>query len=53
MSHKVNISKVIRLGKSLAMVIPKEICEDLNIKQGNFLGVQLKGDEIIIKKVTE
>ena len=53
MSHKVNISKVIKLGNSLAMVIPKEICEELNIKQGYFLGIQLKGNEIIIKKVTE
>ena len=51
MLKKVDVSKVIKLGKSLAIVIPKEICEVLNIKKGNFLAIQLEGNKIIVKKV--
>lgn len=51
MSQNISVSKVVKLGNSLAIVIPKEMCEDLNIKKGTYLGIQLKGDNIIIKKV--
>lgn len=51
MSKKVDVSKVIKLGKSLSLVIPKDICEEMNINKGNYLAIQLEGDRIIIKKV--
>lgn len=53
MSDKVKISRVIKLGNSLAIVIPKEICEQLNIKKGKYLGIILEEDKIIIKKALE
>lgn len=51
MVEGINISKVIRLGNSLALVIPKEVCKELNIKKGNYLAIQLKENSMIIKKV--
>ena len=51
MSDNIDVSKVIKLGNSLAIVIPKEICEKLNIRKGVHLGIQLEEDKIIIKKV--
>ncbi len=51
MVEDINISKVIKLGNSLAIVIPKEFCEKLNIRKGIRLGVQLEEDKLIIKKV--
>ncbi|MHA2128149.1 MAG: AbrB/MazE/SpoVT family DNA-binding domain-containing protein [Promethearchaeota archaeon] len=51
MVEEINISKVIKLGNSLAIVIPKEICKKLHISKGFHLGIQLEGNKIIIKKV--
>jgi AbrB family looped-hinge helix DNA binding protein len=51
MVEGINISKVIQLGNSLALVIPKEICEDLEIKKGSYLAIQIEEESMIIKKV--
>lgn len=51
MVEDINISKVIKLGNSLALVIPKIICEELDIKKGNYLAIQTEGRKMIIKKV--
>ena len=51
MVEGINISKVIKLGNSLALVIPKGICEELNIKKGNYLAIQIEEKKMIIKKV--
>lgn len=51
MVEDINISKVIKLGNSLALVIPKNICEELDIKKGNYLAIQIEGRKMIVKKV--
>lgn len=42
--------KVVKVGNSLRMTIPKEICEALNIKEGDTLAVTTTNGEILVKK---
>lgn len=42
--------KVVRIGNSLRITIPKEICEALKITAGNVVRVYVTGDEIRIRK---
>lgn len=51
MYQNIRVSKVVKLGNSLALTIPKEMCEELRIKKGTYVGIQLKEDYLIIKKV--
>jgi len=51
MSQNISVSKVVKLGNSLALVIPKEMCEELKIKKDTYVGIQLKEDILIVKKV--
>ena len=51
MVEDITISKVIKLGNSLAIVIPKEVCDELDIKKGHYLAIQIEEDSMIIKKV--
>ena len=51
MFQNISVSKVVKLGNSLALIIPKEMCEELKIKKGTYVGIQLKENSLIIKKV--
>jgi AbrB family looped-hinge helix DNA binding protein len=40
---------VSKLGKRRQVVIPKEICEELGIREGDFVEVNREGNTIVIK----
>ena len=42
--------KVVKVGNSLRMMIPKEVVRALDIKEGNTLEVGLDNHSIIVKK---
>ena len=43
--------KVVKIGNSLRMTIPKEIAEALNLAEGNVVGVSLDDCRIIVRKI--
>ena len=42
--------KTIRLGNSLAVVIPKEIVSKLGLREGIYLSVRLEGEKIVYRR---
>jgi AbrB family looped-hinge helix DNA binding protein len=40
------------VGHSLRCVVPKPICEELNLREGDLLTVDLEGSKIILEKMT-
>ena len=51
MIHRVP-SKIIKVGNSLAIVIPAQICRDLEIRRGDFLEITVGSRyEIILQKI--
>ena len=45
--------KVVKIGGSLRVTIPKEIAEALNIREGDILAVTTTNNEILMKKKTK
>jgi len=43
--------KVVRIGNSLRITVPKEIAEALEIQAGDLVGVSLNDKRIIVKKL--
>jgi AbrB family looped-hinge helix DNA binding protein len=43
--------KVVKIGNSLRVTIPKEITEAVDLKKGNMVEVYLDDDKIIIRKL--
>ena len=43
--------KVVKVGNSLRITIPKEIAEALNLKVGDLVGVSLDDDQIVVRKI--
>jgi AbrB family looped-hinge helix DNA binding protein len=43
--------KVVKIGNSLRVTIPKEIAEAVDLKKGNMVEVYLDDDKIIIRKL--
>lgn len=50
MKEKVFIRKTIKIGRSLAVTIPKDIIDELNIEKGDDLKIQKDEEEIRIAK---
>jgi antitoxin MazE len=42
--------KITKIGNSSGITLPKEILEKINLKNGDEVFLELKGNEIIIKK---
>jgi putative addiction module antidote len=45
--------KLVKIGNSLRVTIPKEIIEALSLKEGDTLGVTLSNSEILIRKIAQ
>lgn len=43
--------KVFKVGGSLAVRIPKEIADIINLEEGEDLSIKTRGDQIIIEKI--
>lgn len=43
--------KLVKIGNSLRVTIPKEITEALSLKEGDTLGVTLNNSEILMRKI--
>ena len=46
------ITKIYRQTNSLALIIPAEIVKKFNLKKGQYVVWELRGDEIIIKPLS-
>lgn len=42
--------KVVKIGNSIRMTIPKQVAEHLKIQEGDTLQITVQNDEIIVKK---
>ena len=42
-----------QVGASLRCVIPKPVCEQLRLKEGDLLTVELDGDKVILARRTK
>jgi AbrB family looped-hinge helix DNA binding protein len=45
--------KVVRVGNSLRITIPKEIAEALKLSEGDMVGISLTNNEFIVKKLSD
>lgn len=52
MSVKFTI-RVVKIGNSLRMTIPKEIAEAIHLKAGDFVNVSLETNQVIVCKIKE
>jgi antitoxin component of MazEF toxin-antitoxin module len=43
--------KLVRIGNSLRMTLPKEVCEALGVKEGTLLGVSVADSHAVVRKV--
>lgn len=48
-----NLAEVVTIGKKFLMEIPKEIREKANLKEGQKIRIELKGNEIILKPIVD
>ena len=45
------VSQTIQVGKKYAIYLPKKIVEEVGIKEGDVLIVQVRGKELVLKRV--
>jgi len=45
------VSQTIQVGKKYAIYLPKKIVEEVGIKEGDVLIVQVKGKDLVLKRV--
>ncbi len=43
--------KLVKIGNSLRMTLPKEVCDAIGLKEGNTLGVSVTDTEVKVRKV--
>ena len=43
--------KLVKIGNSLRVTIPAEVCDALDLREGNTLGISLTNSEIRIRKL--
>jgi len=43
--------KAVKIGNSIKVTIPQEICEALGLKEGNILGVSINDSQVIVRKL--
>jgi len=45
------VSQVIQVGKKYTLYLPKKIVEEMGIKEGDILMAQVKGKELVLRRV--
>ena len=45
--------KVVKIGNSLRITIPKEIVESMKLRAGDTVGVSLSNNEIVVRRITK
>lgn len=43
--------KAVKIGNSIKVTIPQEICEALGVKEGNILGVSVDDSRVVVRKL--